>query len=102
MRDMFDEFLEELQRRQRGESPDAPADGSDDDDDDGQAHAAAPKPDEGRATPDARGDDRSPTDDDADEEPGGRPADIFTARRRTSESRSRPSSRGRGPGGPDD
>ncbi|HEV8403084.1 MAG TPA: UPF0182 family protein [Candidatus Limnocylindrales bacterium] len=107
MRDLFDDFLEELRRREaiaRGEDPDAgarkrrpadPPDGDEHDDD------AADDDDDARDRPTAHEDDRSADDEAADgdghaaagdDRPSRQPVSITERRRR----------RGRGPGGPDD
>jgi hypothetical protein len=111
MRDLFDDFLEELRRREaiaRGEDPDAGArkrrpegqgdgDHGDDDDDDGGRDEDRPigRDDERDVDDDAADDDGhggGGSSGDDDDEPARQPVSITERRRR----------RGRGPGGPDD
>jgi uncharacterized membrane protein (UPF0182 family) len=109
MRDLFDEFLEELQRRQRGESPTDPTNAAAD-------HPSGSDPDAANADePAADASDDADTDADAATEPEddsdatspdrGReqssrrgPEDLAARRRQAA----RRGGRGRGPGGPND
>jgi uncharacterized membrane protein (UPF0182 family) len=98
MRDLFDDFLEELRRREaeaRGETPPPKRDPQrDEDEPDGDEPSAGDEPSDG----DERSDEAEP--DDATEEPSGREEPVPISRSRASGRRGGPP-RG-GPGGPDD